>query len=324
MGYWVVGADTLAGSRFVLSPLAETTACLLALDRAEAAHPGERAWLAAHLPAYRERLARDPVTAALARSALGRRWLADFLAPAPGGEREETFEEEVARVGQAPPEVARADVRVALGGGLPAELADADLPATAARLLEWVWRRAVAPSWDRRRRILQADVVARTAGLGRGGWAEVLGDLRPGMRWLGGDRLMINTQDNPPRKLAGARLLFVPVTPRQSWTAWELPHRYALVYPCAGALAETGPAAVAPGALGRALGPGRATVLALLGEPKSTTQLVALTGLGLGSVGRHLRVLLDARLVERRRAGRSVLYYRTAVGEALVRAQDEG
>ncbi|WP_222871798.1 ArsR/SmtB family transcription factor [Nonomuraea sp. PA05] len=52
----------------------------------------------------------------------------------------------------------------------------------------------------------------------------------------------------------------------------------------------------------------------------STTHLVAVTGQKLGSVGRHLRVLLDAGLVERRRAGRSVLYVRTAAGEVLVEA----
>jgi len=45
------------------------------------------------------------------------------------------------------------------------------------------------------------------------------------------------------------------------------------------------------------------------------------TGQGLGSVGRHLRVLREARLVERRRAGHSVLYSRTAAGEVLVAAQ---
>ncbi|MCP9971972.1 ArsR/SmtB family transcription factor [Actinomadura madurae] len=56
----------------------------------------------------------------------------------------------------------------------------------------------------------------------------------------------------------------------------------------------------------------------------STTQLVALTGQGLGSVGRHLKVLRDARLIDRRRAGRSVLYYRTAAGDALVEAQVSG
>ncbi|SCF73934.1 hypothetical protein GA0115254_11502 [Streptomyces sp. Ncost-T10-10d] len=41
----------------------------------------------------------------------------------------------------------------------------------------------------------------------------------------------------------------------------------------------------------------------------------------LGSVGRHLKVLLDAGLAQRRRAGRSVLCYRTAAADVLVRAQ---
>ncbi|GDY42474.1 hypothetical protein SANT12839_033560 [Streptomyces antimycoticus] len=48
---------------------------------------------------------------------------------------------------------------------------------------------------------------------------------------------------------------------------------------------------------------------------------MALTGQPLGSVGRHLRVLREARLVRRRRAGRSVLYDRTTAGEVLVEAQ---
>jgi DNA-binding transcriptional ArsR family regulator len=43
-----------------------------------------------------------------------------------------------------------------------------------------------------------------------------------------------------------------------------------------------------------------------------------LTGLALGSVGRHLKVLLDAHLIQHRRAGRSVLYSRTAPGDILV------
>jgi DNA-binding transcriptional ArsR family regulator len=78
-----------------------------------------------------------------------------------------------------------------------------------------------------------------------------------------------------------------------------------------------------PESLGALLGPARAGVLVLLDAPMSTSQLVAVTGQGLGSVGRHLRVLLDARLVERRRAGRSVLYSRTATGEVLVTAQGD-
>jgi DNA-binding transcriptional ArsR family regulator len=60
----------------------------------------------------------------------------------------------------------------------------------------------------------------------------------------------------------------------------------------------------------------------LLATPKSTTQLVALTGQRLGSVGRHLQILRDAGLLERRRVGRSVLYRRSPAGDLLVRIQD--
>jgi len=326
MGWWQVNADTLAGSRFVVSPLAEATASLIALERGTAAHPGERAWLDAHQPAYQERLAADPVTALLVRAALGHRWIADFLTMAPTGEGEPTddgeptFGEELARMRNRSPEAARADLTVSLGGPLPAKLHRPDLPERAADLLEWVWTEAVLPYWPRRRRIMEADVIARTRQLSLGGWAAALDDMRPGMRWLGEGRLQINAYNYPPRRIAGAQLLFVPVTPRQGWVSWDEPHRYAVMYPCAGVLAQADPAPV-PEALGALLGPARAGVLVLLDTPKSTTQLVALTGQGLGSVGRHLKVLLDARLVQRRRAGRSVLYYRTAAGDTLLEAQ---
>jgi DNA-binding transcriptional ArsR family regulator len=114
------------------------------------------------------------------------------------------------------------------------------------------------------------------------------------------------------------------VTPKAGWVAWEEPERYAVVYPCTGVLAEDGGRRRASAALGALLGPARAAVLVLLDSPHSTTQLTAVTGQTLGSVGRHLRVLLDAGLVERRRAGRSVLYSRTEAGEVLVTASGAG
>ncbi|MBE9498005.1 winged helix-turn-helix transcriptional regulator [Streptomyces sp. GKU 257-1] len=343
MGWWQVSADTLAGSRFVVSPLAETIAGLKVLERGSAAHPGERAWLAAHRPAYRARQAADPVTEQLIRAALGPTWNADFLTPPPDpgahGAAAASFAAELACIRATPPQVARADLLVSLGSGpLPGILDRDDLPHRTAETLEWVWHETVLPYWPRRRRIIEADVVARTAQLGRGGWAAALDDMRPGMRWLGGSRLQINARNYPPRELDGARLMmFVPVTPHTGWVSWEaLPvgvpqgqarpptgvrPRYAVVYPCSGTLADTGHPAV-PQALGALLGPARAAVLVLLDSPKSTTQLVALTGQGLGSVGRHLRVLRDARLIQGRRAGRSVLYHRTAAGEGLLRAQE--
>ncbi|MFJ3582733.1 transcriptional regulator [Streptomyces sp. NPDC090127] len=322
MGWWQMDADALAGSRFVLSPLAEVTAALQTLHLDTSAHPGERAWLDRHLPAYRARLAADPVDALLVRSALGTRWNADFVTPTPLGEGERGFEEELARVRATPTAAAVADLAVSLGGPVPEALASApDLPRRTAELLTWVWREAVLPTWSRRRRILEADVLARTAMVALGGWAAALDELNPGRtRWLGDGRLQVNTRAYPPRSVAGGHLFFVPVTPSRGWVSWEGTERYAIVYPCAGALADvTGPAV--PSALAALLGSARAGVLVRLESPLSTSQLVALTGQGLGSVGRHLKVLLDARLVRRRRAGRSVLYDWTEAGAALVGAQ---
>ncbi|MDX2784831.1 transcriptional regulator, partial [Streptomyces caniscabiei] len=239
MGWWQVNADTLAGSRFVVSPLAETFASLKMLHAGTGTHPGEQTWLRAHLPAYRAALAADPLTALLIRAGLGQEWIADFLTPTP---REgETFATEIARVRGADPAAARAHLTVSLRGPLPAALRRDDLPDRAADLLTQVWEEAVRPYWERRRRVLEADVLARTARLGQGGWAAVLDAMRPGMRWLGENRLQVNLHEYPPREISGARLLFVPVTPqRTGWVAWEERERYAVVYPCSGVLADPG------------------------------------------------------------------------------------
>ena len=324
MGVWLVDADTLAGSRFVVSPLTETVAALAVLHHGGTAHPGQRAWLEAHRPAYRGRLVADPLTDLLVSSVLGRRWLADFVTPPPDDEPG-GFAAELATVRATPPATARADVAVTLGGPVPDALGRDDLPDRMADLLDWVWTRTVAPSWPRTRRILEADVVARMGQVGRGGWAAALGGLRPGTSWEGGGHLRINTTDRPPRDISGGRLVFVPVTHDARWVGWARrggTWRHSVVYPCSGALADAG-ASRAPRALERLLGPGRAAVLVLLESPMSTTQLVALTGQPLGSVGRHLKLLHDAHLVERRRTGRSVLYYRTQAATTLLTAQHE-
>ncbi|MBP2052728.1 DNA-binding transcriptional ArsR family regulator [Streptomyces griseochromogenes] len=319
VGWWQLNADTLARSRFVLSPLAETFASLKLLHSGQGAHPGEREWLRAHLPGYRARLAADPVTARLVRAGLGRDWIADFLTPTPRAG--EGFADEVARVRAVGPAAARAHLRLSLAGPLPAALDRDDLPERAAALLEWVWQETVRPYWERRRRVLEADVMARTAQVSRGGWASVLDSLRPGgTRWLGDNRFQVNLHEYPPREISGAELLLVPVTPqRTGWVAWEEGERYAVVYACDGVLAGEGERAV-PESLGALLGPARAAVLVLLGSPMNTTQLTAITGQGLGSVGRHLKVLREAGLVRRWRAGRSVLYARTAAGQVLLEA----
>lgn len=318
MSTWTVDADTLVRSRFVLSPLAEAIAALKALHRATAGHPAERAWFDLHLPAYRERLAADPITARLVGAAFGRTWNADFLTPTPTGASGVPIEDELEVLRSTPPASAVADLRMSVDGPVPAELHRPDLPQRAADLLQWVWTQTVAPDWDRRRRILEADVIARAALVSRSGWGPALDVLRPAMRWLGDGRLQINTQEYADRVLTGDLLFFVPVTVRYSWVSWDAHGRSAIVYPCSGVLVDAD--RPPPTALAALVGSGRAAVLDRLRTPLSTTQLVALTGQVLGSVGGHLKVLRDAGLVERRRAGRAVLYRRTAAGDALVAA----
>ncbi len=116
--------------------------------------------------------------------------------------------------------------------------------------------------------------------------------------------------------LADAELAFHPVQEGRGLVMWDLDaRRYALTYPA------TGTGIVEPpgddDGLARLVGGNRAGLLRLLGAPASTTQLAALTGLPLGSVGNHIAVLRTSGLVVRR-SGREVLYWRTPLGNDLV------
>jgi DNA-binding transcriptional ArsR family regulator len=324
VGTWVVPADLLAGSRFVVSPLTETVAALILLSTPEPLGvPWQRTFRAQHREAYLEMLAADEDRGLIGHYLWRPRrgpvpgWIADFVCLPPGNGA--TFEDELDQLSAWDDDRVRAAIGEFADGPLPAGLARAGMRDAVASILRWVWTTTLVSEWPRRRRVLEADIVSRTSRLSRRGWKGVLGTLGPNTRWLGDGHLQINAYDRPSRDLSTAReLSFVPVHSNRGWSALELPHRFAIVYPVTGALAPVGPAG-RPG-LGRLIGANRARVLALLDEPHSTTQLAALTGLPLGAVGNHLRVLLDTGAVLRRRAGREVLYWRTSLGDSLVAA----
>lgn len=330
---WLIPADLLARSRFVVSPLAETVAALTVLSRPDPPGiPWQRAYRAAHREAYDDLLAARPVLRLLVdrlwRPRRGDQpgWMADFLTPPPLGGRDgpATFAEELGQLVVWDEARMRAELRELTPRPLPPELERPGLADAVEELLEWVWTVTVLADWPRRRRVLEADIVSRTNRLASEGWAGVLTAVGTRMKWVGNGLLQVNGYDLPTRDLSEAReLSLVPVHSDGSWLAWDLPERYAVVYPVAGALAgaDSGRGAGGAGgagAVGRLIGANRARVLALLDAPHSTSQLAALTGLPLGAVGNHLRVLLDAGLVLRRRSGREVLYWRTALGEELL------
>lgn len=125
---------------------------------------------------------------------------------------------------------------------------------------------------------------------------------------------------NRETALDGDGLLLVPsvfVWPELAVYADE-PWPKAIVYPArgVGTLLEHGPPEP-PAHLPPLLGRSRALLLDALADPASTSQLARAYGMATGAVGDHLAILHRAGLVERARSGRSVLYRRTPLGDAL-------
>ncbi len=73
-------------------------------------------------------------------------------------------------------------------------------------------------------------------------------------------------------------------------------------------------------AIAAVLGRSRTLLLAELAAPASTTELARRTGISAAGVSQHLAALRGAGMVSAHRAGRSVLYARTAVAESLLAA----
>jgi DNA-binding transcriptional ArsR family regulator len=236
------------------------------------------------------------------------------LPPRPG---DVTFEQELARVRAVPPQTAKFDLAQSARGRLPAAFDVSDPAGAFADLVQWTWDLTVRADWPRRKRKYEADIISRTTVLSQRGWATAVSGIAQDVRWLGDGQLQITVQDHAPLDLRHAELVFIPSSLHGGRVAWEYPARFAVIYPAAGMLAS--PAALAaPEPLRRLLGPTRAEILLLIDKPITTTQLAAVTGLALGTIGGHLRILADAGLAERHRSGAHVLYRTTPTAQLLL------
>lgn len=318
---FVVGRDDLLNSRFALSPVTELENLLRKLGGRKRT-PLPPAWAARLVPAF-QRLRRETAIDALLALQTDR-YGAAFVAQPPAS-MAQTIEDDLTAIRATPLEQARKEIAECMSR-LPATdrrvvsvLNDPRVADILADATEAAWHELVASDWPTLRAVLERDVVYRGGLLSAGGWQAAFAGLHKRLAWRDG-ALELSRFVDDTYHLDGAGLLLVPavfVWPNiGAYT--DPPWPTALVYPARGtaALWDPGPA-TPPDALASLLGRSRARLLVALSDPASTTQLATSLTMATGAVGDHLAVMRNAGLVTRARSGRSVLYRRTPLGDAL-------
>ncbi|MBM2618874.1 winged helix-turn-helix transcriptional regulator [Actinoplanes sp. LDG1-06] len=313
--YMLEPAD-LSAVRFGISPLSELGLALRAL-RVPEAFPQQHPWL--------DRIA--PVRPLLDLELLlalvnDRRSVADFVNPRPESPLT-VLGDELAELARLTPARMRHDLEH-VHGELP-RVFRGPHERVVGRLCEalaTMWELAFAPHWARMRAVLQADIIHRGRIVSQAGIGAMLDGLSPAVSFDGRNiDMRLRGAGSPPRPIRGDGLTLVPsmFVSRVSTPADDdLPPT--IVYPARGQGAMWS-AAEHPdaGAVRDLLGAVRAGLLGALGEPTSSTELALRLDVSTSAVNQHLRVMERAGLLNRTRYGRSVLYYRSDLGEALTR-----
>jgi DNA-binding transcriptional ArsR family regulator len=306
-----VTPSDVANTRFAVSPLFELTCLLRTLSGRSSGSVLPAAWRARLRPQF-ARLRRDTALDTVLALQQPRRG-AQFIVPPPTS-LAQTIDDDLAAVRATPPAIVRMEFAEY---GLP--VPDRRVLGLVADTLESAWHALVAPHWPQLRAICERDVIHRAGELGRGGWAAALDGLHQAVRWRGGG-IEITRFKGGSVPVGGSGLTLVPsvfLWPRIA-AHYDDPWPKAIVYPARGSAALLEPARQRPpAALAALLGRSRAALLTALAAPASTTQLARGNAMTTGAVGDHLAVLLNAGLVDRARDGRSVLYRRTPLGDAL-------
>jgi DNA-binding transcriptional ArsR family regulator len=317
---FVFSVEDLARTRFAISPMLELVHSLIALR--------DPAHAALHVPWLRSlsgRLDGLPLERAVVLLP-PRGYTPDFLTPPPSGPLGSIDDDFAAlRATRA------AQIRDEI------ELFASQHPKTEETVERWVahprrevgrladvlaayWERAVKPVWPRVRAFLDADIAHRSRRLADGGPAALFAELADGVTW--GDR---HVDVAIPRHdativLGGRGLLLMPTafSAIRPFVIDRAPWQPTLIYPARGIATLWEEAEPAPEGLARLLGATRATVLADLAAPRSTTEVAERLQISPANASHHLTALRDAGLVTGRREGRAVLYVRTPLGDALV------
>ncbi|RZS30323.1 ArsR family transcriptional regulator [Herbihabitans rhizosphaerae] len=299
-------------ARFAPSPLAETVATLVLVgDPTPPA--GGRDWLERHADALGE-ITADRTTYALVCVLAASVRPPGFLLSVPPMSGA-TFDDELAAVEATPLMRARRDLLRATGIGLPPVLEGDDVVPRIADALRMVWNRLTRHDWERREAAFTHDTAQRAGRLDAHGWTRALAGLGPAVRWLGENRLHVAQREPVHAEVRDAELVLVPCGLGVSWYGVHTSGTHTITYPTRVADAPGGDG------LDRLVGATRAKILRTLRDPTTTSQLAAQLGYSLATVSAHLSALTGARLATSERDGRSVRYWRTQLGDALVEAQ---
>jgi DNA-binding transcriptional ArsR family regulator len=329
-----LGVADLAGTRFAVSPLAETLRALPLLahpDRSALNRPWVR-WARAELG---QRPLRLPRVWPLIVNDLP--YWPEFLFPAPAGKSPE-FDEELASLCATPAEAVRASLRRVFGEGQWPDAATdlferpaQALAEIAAEIAEY-YDRLIAPHWERIRPVLDADISYHAALLAGGGARSLFSELHPDLRWSEGRLFMTDAEADLADSgvtLGPDGLVLLPSV--FNWPDWSIKKatstQTTLMYPARGAGTVWQGGVVLPASAGvcpdwaaveSLLGPPRARLLDALRSPATTSALARRFGVTPSAVSQHLAVLHRTGLVDRERSGRRVLYQASGLGLALL------
>ncbi|WP_143532123.1 helix-turn-helix domain-containing protein [Saccharothrix sp. ALI-22-I] len=317
-----VDADTMARTRLSPSPAAESMAWLK-LTAASGRHPvfGDPG------PLARASLAHPDV--ALLADLLpqnGDTYTPDLLTPQPGtdAQRRDLLDEQIAQIEAAAQDDLETQVftytrthwnrplrattrRIAESGRMQRRLANG---------LARFWRDTLSDGWPELRSIIDQDIAHRATAIATHGIGRVLGALHPDIDWAGDAVTLAKSRDGEI-DVTGRDLVLAPgVLSRPDVIIQvDTPGQFVLYYPAqrVGAGRDR-----RSGSIAQVLGNARAALLADLETARSTAELATRIGYTPGTVSYHLSALHRARLVTKVRAGRYVLYQRTAQAAGLL------
>ncbi|WNV87344.1 helix-turn-helix domain-containing protein [Umezawaea sp. Da 62-37] len=255
----------------------------------------------------------------------------DLLTPQPGtdGRRRGLLDEQVARIEAVAQDDLETQVftytrthwsrplraatrRVAESGRMQRRLANG---------LARFWRDTLSDGWPELRSIVDQDIAQRATAIATHGIGRTLAALHPDIEWAG-DAVALPKSWDGEIDVTGRDLVLAPSVLSRPGVVIQVdtPGQFVLYYPAerVGAGRDR-----RSGSIAQVVGNARAVLLADLDTARSTKELATRIGYTPGTISYHLGALHRAGLVTKVRAGRYVLYQRTAqVAGLLDEARD--